>query len=257
MMLMPRSLRSALWLALAPAIAGCYDLDRLRNNGCPADALLCDDFDEAALDTKLWTPTEKFGSVAPDDIHVFRGMRSLHVHLAPRDANVEGVAALDSTRPFPSVPSARLYIRAYLWGTPPQTPDHDIFHVASHNAPLRGVTVWHDDGFGQICLDDIDAGVQHKGPGTSQEAWHCIEWELTNLDGMDGPTRASRIWVDDHEPFEIPPVAVTPPFDLFRVGTRAQFDYAERLPTDYWLDDVAVARERIGCEPSDREGRAR
>jgi hypothetical protein len=240
---------SAASAVAAIVLAGCYDLDKLRMVDGAVDcgsAILCDDFEAGALDAATWTVNQENGAVTIEDAQAHSGSRSLHVHLDGRPSGVLGRATIETSKPFP-LPAlyARVYLRAQSING-----DYNVLTVVHGASDFEdGVAVWRDDTFAQIGLNVFTSdnrGDARPGIGKSPiDAWRCLAWEVTNLDGANGDTGVARVWVDGVMSIELAtPYAQARAVDLFLIGARSPNDTNQ---VDFWIDDIAVGPEPIGC----------
>jgi len=216
---------------------------------CPAGALLCDDFESGAFAAWDGPPTGQAAgdTLAIDAVRPFHGSRSLHGLSPGVDGGAgEGAAYLQKTwNPLPS--SGVFAVRAYVYAANLQhdftTLVHFTFsqgdlHVALANAPGLGDGYWN-------LFDDAN----HMGQTVAERvgAWECVEavidfaqrrYQLYVTDAL-APDRAAPPIVDVSGALTLNPIQSLEVGLYHTPGVGAQ---------EVFVDDVAVATARIGCE---------
>lgn len=97
--------------------------------------------------------------------------------------------------------------------------------------------IW--DAAGETVLfDEANAGV-----------WHCMEahMRLNTPGAADG---AAHVWVDGNEEIAVEDIDFLGTWDEYGLnGLRfTNFASPPAMPLDFWVDDIVVATERIGCD---------
>jgi hypothetical protein len=226
--------------AAAPGGTGGFGLSGASRCGT-AGALLCESF-ENGLDATVWTPLiSGEGTATVDDLHAFRGTKSLHIKVV----NTGHKAAISETKTFP-IASNVLYARMFLW--------FDTFTTNAHftmaEAPQTGAGAWARFG-GQN--GKFGVGTDHGASGDWTQTdtvpiptkqWTCIEF------AFKGDTNEFRVWQDDVERTALNTGAakhagfVIPPMTSLWFGWQT---YSNQAPGEVWIDEIAVDSKPIGC----------
>jgi hypothetical protein len=210
------------------------------------NALLCDGFEGAAVDPGLWTTYVGEGcTIAPSAERPHQGSRSLAIELHANGANKPVCTLTWLMMPPPS-----FYVRAF-WYFSTITQDRVTLYGAA-NSQMAGVSldlsqmgrVGSNDTFtGGACQPDPLCFID-SAPKISEGRWVCLEWGVSST--SDGKQVRSQIWVDGSE---VTDGEQTGPFErvsAFSIGVAfAPNPTAQTI--DAWVDDVALASERIGC----------
>jgi hypothetical protein len=226
--------------------------------GCPADAIVCDDFESQTAGSRpagKWRSlTSAGGAVVADEKHAFSGKRAL-LFTAPAARKPEA-----RIQPLGWAPFAKddLWGRMMLYfeqvpGRAPGTPAHFAL-VRGEGAGLvwariggsnqdGAAAVWGANYFGNGCDQGRSSRTQlPKGK------WVCYEWHWRRTDN------AWAVWVDGAPIRELTftqganascwkvPVINTMNFGWIQ-------EHATSSPLALWMDDVALAEKRLGCPP--------
>jgi hypothetical protein len=212
--------------------------------------VLCEDFEGAALDGRLWSPDSQntAGSVlALDTSRAARGNSSLHLHLAPQAVGQYAGAILNHQASFPALAGA-MYGRVFIY-MEADPPAHNMQLVAGHQlTPHQGtygdninVTRFYAVQWNQS--PHIDEGF-NSSTQISLNRWMCLEWYYS---GNSGETRT---WVDGTELTDIHETnweKVT--FQQFDLGLgEPEGDLVAPGGFDAWYDELALDTARIGCD---------
>lgn len=225
-----------------------------------ADVLLCDSFEDGALDEGVWQPS---GDVSVDPAKGARGSGSLHVH-----AEQNAFAYVRETTTFPA-PNNTYYGRMFVWiDALPVSPDwshwtlvgavgsgepgeirvggqlnrfvgKNLFGIGSDGGPTGDWTNLDDDPAGaplQVVVQD----------------WVCVEWM------HDGANDVTSFWWDADEHPSLGTTAtshggnadaqyVMPEFESVWVGWWLYQGGPTPDHYDVWIDEVAIDGTRIGC----------
>jgi hypothetical protein len=210
-------------------------------------------------------------TIRVDAERAFSGKQALHVH-DPRGAQYRrGYLAIHLKSPLPALTSG-MYGRAMIW--------LDAAPEALHGAPpvhwtlLQGEGRSADDRYNSIYRLGVEgadglglmANFETTPPVTTDckqrsarslpvKRWTCIEWHL------EAAPNELEFWIDGrriaHVRYRAGASAackgddlggrwVAPPtFDSFYIGLERYADSAN--DQDLWIDDVALAQERVGC----------
>jgi hypothetical protein len=120
--------------------------------------------------------------------------------------------------------------------------------VGGQYAPTNARTMW---GIGADEGPTGDWTDWSESAPTTANTWQCVEWRLdpqdnqvqTWFDGVDNPDLTAS--TDNHGgnevPFKLPKITtVKIGWQLYQPGTTPE-------AFDVWIDDIALANERIGC----------
>jgi hypothetical protein len=253
--------------------------------------LFVDDFEAHAAGQLPGAPwkeeTYKSGAIIQvDGGHVFSGRQALHV-IAPRGANYRrGYVAIHLGGPLPQLQSA-MFGRAMVWldgipEPPPRVnaaelPDERIVHWTL----LQGEGRSADDRYNSIYRLGLE---QHSGtqfmanfettPPVRTDCrqqskrtlpvrrWACVEWHF------DIASNELRFWLDGEQITRVRGRAAAadacrgqdlggqwlapPRFDSLYMGFERYGDSAN--DQNLWIDDVALARNRLGCPATKMTG---
>jgi hypothetical protein len=251
----------------APDAALAADAGVLGASRCDsAGLMLCDDFEDAALDTTRWKPITSYSGqpsamnhIAIDAMHAGRGARALHVHTETNDpVYIETLALPHSGNTFFG------RVLAYFDADPgARTRGHWGAFVgvgkkaAAQNAQDIEVRIGGQFDILVVNYSPTDAlqtsasrdGVYDDGTRLPIQTWTCFEFEF------DGDHNELRVWMDGAE---LDRLHVTdwnqfghgqqldwsPTYDRLRIGYQS---WNADTPIDVWYDAVAVDTQRIGC----------
>jgi len=243
-------------------------------SGCSAPGTLCWDFEEG-MTPNGWTKyrDEFNGTLAVDNTKPHKGSYSLHAKdLMGGSEGVQGGPKKTLRYNLPANFGPVLWGRVWVYTTAspqshsglfnaryprPGTADTDIskldwYEVATYTA--KYMTIWHPPeppGFPEWVKVSGTAGVVND--------WACLEWFFDGKNGAAAEAADPRLWLNGSEltwPMEYvfsDPATSTRPtqekatnFTLLETGVYLY----QGLPaaTNTWLDDLAVGKERIGCQ---------
>ncbi|HWB75929.1 MAG TPA: hypothetical protein VG755_13265 [Nannocystaceae bacterium] len=242
-----------------------YGSDRTQFFGDPRcdvpDLLLCDSFEDGALDTDVWQPN---GDVSIDSAKGARGSGSLHVH-----AEQNGWSAVHETVTFPA-PNNTYFGRMFVWiDAVPIAPDWSHWtlvgaagsgdsseiRVGGQFNPFAGMNLFGigTDGGPTGDWTNLDDDPPGAPMAVVVQDWVCIEWM------HDGANDETRFWWDavehpslattpDVEHGGIPDAQyVMPEFESVWVGWWLYQGGPTPDHYDVWIDEVAIDAIRIGC----------
>jgi hypothetical protein len=218
---------------VAPPGAGCAG----------ATFALCEDFEGAALDAKVWKLTQSKGTAVLDSSRAARGSKySVHVHVDPGSDTMVG---LSESKTFPALKAA-LFARAFIF-----IPGANASSLFSGDRHSRLIYAQGATPYGEYALGIWNGGLiqnHYSKTDDSQDTkqlppfdeWFCLEYEL---DSAAGNVKA---YLND---VEIPALrhngwpASNIDTLMFGVDRYGSFPVAE----DIWFDDLVVDSARIGC----------
>jgi len=242
---------------------------------CPSGEL-CWDFEEGRIPDG-WTPyrDELSGTLQVDQTRPHGGRFALHaMSLA---GGVEGTAGgPKKTLKFtlPEGFGGNLWGRIYVYTSPARPKSHaglfnaryarpaststsadirtlDWYEVATYQQTY--MAIWHPPeppGYPEWVL--------HSDEPLKLDAWACLEWQFDGDNGDERDAADPRVWLDGTEiawarkfVFSDPAGAPRPVQEKagnFRYLELGVFLYQGlSVPTDWWLDDLAIGAGRIGC----------
>ena len=245
---------------------------------CPEPSLFCDSFEDDAVGHAPASPwRDETGSsgaqVTVDETRAFRGRRSVHV-LAPKGAPYRrGYFAIHQAPVFP-VAGSELYGRAMIWlDEAPQAVGANVHWTMlqgegrsrddTFNALYR-YGGQHQQGLGLMANYETTPPVrsdcwQHSQSRLPVQRWACVEWRFA-VSGNE-----MQFWLDGSELIDLHVVErgqgeqsgclstealggrwlAPPAFQSLYLGWERYQDTAN--DQNVWVDDVVVARSRIGC----------
>lgn len=243
--------------------------------GCAANGAICWDFEEGALPTGWTNYRSEFpdGQLLVDNTKAHKGTFALHAKgLKGGTAGSDGGPKRTIRFNLPAGFGPMLWGRAWVFSTvapdshmgifnarypKPNTTDTDITKLDWYEAAIytgKYMTVWHPPeppGFPEWVKVSGTAGIINE--------WSCWEWQFDGQNGQNPQAADPRMWINGSEltwpnefTFSVPPTTVRPTQDKvtnFTVLETGMYLY-QYLPeaADVWIDQLAVAKERIGCQ---------
>jgi hypothetical protein len=229
---------------------------------CTSSFLLCDGFENAALDKSVWQT--KFGAPAVDSTRAARGSHSLHL-----STTATGSSGIEVTKIFPTANNdyyGRLFVYFDALPSRPQWAPWTI--VGATGSAVAGEIRVGGQFDGKINRfgvgtdrgptgdwTNLDADAQAGSTQIREDQWLCVEWQ------HDGATDQSRFYLDG---VEHPSLGTTrdvkhdgnssvkydlPDMSAVWVGFW-NYDQGKTVTPnhfDVWIDEVALDDERIGC----------
>jgi hypothetical protein len=222
---------------VSPGDGGFYGAVR-----CPTDPyIVCDDFEDAAIDTTTWNIHLATATLTPDTTRAARGNQSLHAltQTGGGDAMVELKAPV-------ALAGQRLWGRMFMYlpaRTLPMLQNHSNLATAAGNndVPTNAVYgAWIGGGkIGSLFYQDTP-NVDTSGLGlmtfAPTERWFCVSWDFNGVDNQ------IRVFFDNQliPMSELdgyhPPISAT-------LRTGVQFAIEEA-----WFDSVVWSRTQVGCD---------
>ena len=212
--------------------------------GCAGSTFaLCEDFEGAAIDAKLWKIVAQKGTVTLDPMRGAAGSKhSVHVHVDPGSDTEVGLV---ESKTFPALKGG-FFARAFIFI--PST-DKDLNFTGDRHSRL-----FYAEGanpYGEYALGIWNGGIiqnHYSQSDDSQDSkklppfdqWFCLEYEL---DAAAGRVAAYLDGVEltelRHNGWPATNVASL----VFGVTRFGAFPKSE----DIWFDNLAVSNTRIGC----------
>ncbi|MBU8900391.1 hypothetical protein DRW03_08000 [Corallococcus sp. H22C18031201] len=225
-----------------------------QSAGCPANAILCEDFEKGQNGWK--EPDEKqHATIAVDGTRVHGGKGALHVTTEDNlheDSPDHPQAIAHYRKDMPAF-GTTLYTRAwvYLARVPQEGVMGTFFILFSPKDNDWGGIELQAMKNGGFALDDW-SGVLGTGWNLEDPAvvvmqagrWTCLEWGVSRARPTD-TTGHAQVWVDGTQAFDFPNVGMRP-FSNFAVGWGFVHPHGDS-DSETWIDDLAVAPTRIGC----------
>jgi hypothetical protein len=243
--------------------------------GCSTPGTICWDFEEGTLPAG-WTPyrNEFTGALLVDSTRAHRGTFSLHAKdLRGGVEGQQGGPKKTVRFELPASFGPTLWGRAFVYTTPARPSSHagifnaryprpgtptvtaidklDWYEVATYTQ--KYMTVWHPPE-----PPGYPEWVQVADASVVLDDWACLEWLFDGANGTNPQAADPRLWLNGVElgwpaPFVFSdPATTTRPtqekaqdFTLLEVGAYLYQGLA--VATNWWIDDLAVGRQRIGC----------
>ncbi|HEY4187060.1 MAG TPA: hypothetical protein VGP07_18435 [Polyangia bacterium] len=223
---------------------------------CPSNALLCEDFEAAALDKTKWTSMPAGGTLALDTSQFYGGQSALTI-MVP--ANKQGGFLENKGAPLFPLPAAQqMFGRVMVYFD--SVPDG---HTDLVRGSKDGSTPWYNVGeqHAQILLNyyagsSADCWARPSPTkAVPAKTWMCWEWKF------DGPANQMQFWIDGtlSRTVDMKGDGCTSgtnttwtapsPFNNLRIGAYVA-EVSSTTPAQMWLDDLAVGVDgRLGCPP--------
>ena len=229
-------------------------------SGCLNGAILCEDFEQFAAASAPgagWTASQRGnGKIVVDTTRAFSGKQSLHVtgKLNADRANISKPIQTDSL-------TAYVKFMLYTVSYPASSGVHSrLMRIGTTEAASGNPeTSYSLATYNGTAIEKVNS-IYRRDTGTKLNdasmlnAWKCMEFAI---DGTGGAGKVKvQLWVDGREltlsvagssshgmtPPELNPI----PFQLFMLGLDGF--QADAQPADFWIDDISVTAQRIGCK---------
>jgi hypothetical protein len=219
--------------------AGVYGPDGGRTAVPCVASLLCDDFESyASTLAGPWTPDNGLtgSSLQVDSTNVFSGTKSVPIK-SGGGGNGGDAVNMTTTKGLP-VATNHVFGRAMMFLRSPWATNHIRVMGMQGDVYYQGYVL---DAHGDFALEAlVDQGGGGSTPLTLDK-WVCVEWEFDAP--PNGPVVA-RSWIDGDEilpePQGYPNVQM---LNLWLGYSTA----LQSVPTEMWVDDVALDLQRVGC----------
>jgi hypothetical protein len=240
---------------------------------CERPGTLCWDFESGNLPAGFTAYRSEFnGSLSVDTTRAHRGRYALHAaDLSGGQEGQQGGPKHTVRFDLPTGFGPVLWGRAFVYTTPARPASHaglfnaryprpgstataidtlDWYEVATYQK--KYMTIWHPPE-----PPGYPEWVQVADKPLVLDAWACLEWLFDARNGEREQAADPRMWVDGVEltwptSFVYPEGSPRPfqekaeSFTVLEVG--AYLYQGLTTPTSWWIDDLAVGRERIGCD---------
>jgi hypothetical protein len=219
---------------------------------CPAFSIFCEDF-ESLPELAKWGPLQHFMrptgvKTGVDDLKPFRGKRSLHA-IAPGSPSAywnyypytlpSAIVAAD--------PPATIAFRAYVYTQNAFTGWIYPFYLHNAQSNTRDFAVGTLSNMWSVYNKNGSASSYNGGPLVMMATWHCVEL-VVHLGIVSGSvSNELEFYVDDVRAADmtLTTAVATDQIGELDIGIAWSQD---TMGNEYYIDDLAVANQRIGCE---------
>ena len=245
--------------------------------GCAGQGTLCWDFEEGHLPTGWTAYRNEFttGSLLVDNTRAHHGTFALHAKdFTGGTEGADGGPKHTIRFNLPAGFGPVLWGRAFIYMTPATPMSHAGFFNARYprpNAPAASATDVTKLDWYEVATSGGDyVSIWHppEPPGTPEAVqisdtasvanqWACVEWLFDAQNGTSAEAADPRLWIDGVE-ITWPMMIVAPTGAARPVHEKAQsFTVLETgiylyqgltVATNWWIDDLAVGKQRIGCD---------
>jgi hypothetical protein len=257
----------------APGSAGAAGSPPSAN--CPSGALFCEDFETfspMAPPNGKWTSrTNGTATVVVDTTHAHSGTKAVHFHSTTVNNGQRAYILTQGAPAFPVTADAvyvrfMMYIGRYM--SVSGTSTHNRIAWLGSAATLAsggngpGYAFVTYNGIAVERLTNPSQGFQrdasqHMDDASRQNKWQCFEFEIDNKGGVPSGEQSSsttvpHIWQEGQalklsaagssEPW------LPVPFEALQFSLWSP--QTDPMPTDYWIDDIAMSTQRIQCPPA-------
>jgi hypothetical protein len=162
--------------------------------------------------------------------------------------------------------------RAFVYTTPARPVSHAGLFNARYPRPDSASTAMEDlDWYEVATYQEKYMSIWHppEPPGFPEwvkvsdtllvlDTWTCLEWLFDGANGQNAEAADPRVWLDGTEllwpeefVFSEPPGAAKPVMEkaenFTMIETGVVMYQGLTTPTSWWIDDLAIGPERIGC----------
>jgi hypothetical protein len=243
--------------------------------GCVAPGTICWDFEEGKLPAG-WTPYRNefaTGSLLVDGTKPHRGMYALHAKdFSGNKEGQDGGPKHTMRYTLPAGFGPVLWGRAFIYMSPATPMSHAGFFNARYPRPGAAATSAINtlDWYEVATSGGKYVSIWHppEPPGTPEYvqisdtsgvtgAWACVEWLFDAQNGAAAEAAEPRVWVDGVElawPMTlVAPTGAARPLhekakDFTTLESGIYLYQGLTTVTNWWIDDLAVGKQRIGCD---------
>ena len=242
--------------------------------GCTGAGTLCWDFEEGHLPTG-WTPYRNefpTGTLLVDNTRPHHGTYSLHAKdFLGGTETTQGGPKHTMSYNLPPRFGPTLWGRAWVYMTPAVPMSHAGFFNARYPPiGMSGTAIDTLDWYEVATSGGKYVSIWHppEPPGTPEavqisdtagvvDDWACVEWLFDAQNGAAAQAASPRVWLNGVElawpTKEISPTGVAAPTQdkaqSFTVLESGVYLYQGLTTvTNWWIDDLAVGPQRIGCD---------
>jgi hypothetical protein len=210
------------------------------NGACPAFATFCDGFETGDLSKWTTSVVQGGGTLAVSTTRVRSGAFALEAHVAPAPADGDRAAPLLR---IPTRSTGVLAARQWInLGLPLR--DFNVVLQFDNIGTAQYATATGNFSSQWVSTEGSNAGQtdHHSTIATPPlDTWTCVELVVSFAD--PGPRRI-EIYVNGARIIDVTPLDPAPAYDAFRVGIPR----GDMAGFHIFVDDVAVADQRIGCD---------
>jgi hypothetical protein len=248
-------------------------------SGCAAPGTICWDFETGTLPTGWTKYRDEFtGSILVDNTKAHQGTYALHAKdltggMLMSDGGPKKTIRYDLPAGFGPILWGRVWVytdTGVAMNRPPShsglfnaryarpgTTDTDIskldwYEVATYTQNY--MSIWHPPE-----PPGYPEWVKVSGAPMVLDGWACLEWEFDGQNGTEAQAADPRTWLNGTEltwpmefVFSVPATTVRPTQEKatnFSVLETGVYFYQGQPDTEnVWIDDLAVGKERIGCQ---------
>jgi hypothetical protein len=241
--------------------------------GC-AGAALCWDFEEGTIPSGFEPSRSEFsGQLLVDNTKPHGGSYSLHaMDLSGGTEGAAGGPKHSIKYMLPANFGAVMWGRAFVFTTPARPVSHAGLFNARYPRPDMASTAMEDlDWYEIATYQEKYMSIWHppEPPGFPEwvkvsdtllvlDSWTCLEWQFDGANGQNAEAADPRVWLDGTEllwpeefVFSEPPGAAKPVMEkaenFTMIETGVVMYQGLTTPTSWWIDDLAIGPERIGC----------
>lgn len=241
--------------------------------GC-AGAALCWDFEEGTIPAGFVGSRDEFsGELLVDGTRPRSGSYSLHAKdLLGGTPGTAGGPKKSLRYTLPANFGPVLWGRAFVYTTPARPTSHAGLFNARYPRPGTPSTAFEDlDWYEVASYQEKYMAIWHppEPPGFPEwvlvsdtplvlDAWSCLEWLFDGANGDAEEAADPRVWLDGSElswpeqfVFSDPPGAPKPVMEkagnFTVIETGVVMYQGLSVATSWWIDDLAIGPERIGC----------
>jgi hypothetical protein len=241
--------------------------------GCSAPGTICWDFEEGTIPAGWTKYRDEFtGTLLVDNTRPHRGMYSLHAkdYQGGTEGNQGGPKKTIRFN-LPAGFGPVLWGRAFIYTTPARPASHAGFFNARYPRPMSTATDFGSlDWYESATYMGTYMSIWHppEPPGYPEavqvtstpivlDDWACLEWEFDGQNGTAPEAAEPRMWLDGVElawpNTFIYPTGAQRPFhekatNFTVLETGIYLYQGLTTVTNWWIDDLAVGKQRIGCD---------
>jgi hypothetical protein len=240
--------------------------------GCSAPGALCWDFEEGAIPSGWTKYRDEFtGTLLVDNTRPHRGTYSLHAkdYQGGTEGNQGGPKKTIRFN-LPAGFGPVMWGRAFVYTTPARPASHAGLFNARYPRPNSTNTAFDAlDWYEAATYMGTYMSIWHppEPPGYPEavqvtdtpivlDDWACVEWLFDGANGAAAEAAEPRMWIDGVElawpNTFVYPTGAQRPFhekatDFTVIETGIYLYQGLTTVTNWWIDDLAVGKQRIGC----------